>query len=209
MSQLLHEPTIRLRSLSQARGRASLELVRELFGLRDEPAEARVRPHPPSSPRSTTSSATARLMRIGTAAARSRLRRRAMSPSSCEAHPPHPPARSSRSSRPGTDLRRRRARGRERAAAERPRVEDKSRWVDTIEQALLAGEIDLAVPLGQGRAGRAGRGPVAARGARTGGGRGRALRRANARGPPRVRTWARAACATPRSCVRRARTCAW
>ena len=40
MSRLLHEPTIRLRSLSEARGHASLELVRELFGLRDdEPAE--------------------------------------------------------------------------------------------------------------------------------------------------------------------------
>jgi glutamyl-tRNA reductase len=39
MSRLLHEPTIRLRSLSQERGHASLELVRELFGLRDEPVE--------------------------------------------------------------------------------------------------------------------------------------------------------------------------
>jgi glutamyl-tRNA reductase len=38
MSRLLHEPTIRLRSLSEARGHASLELVRELFGLRDESA---------------------------------------------------------------------------------------------------------------------------------------------------------------------------
>jgi glutamyl-tRNA reductase len=39
MSRLLHEPTIRLRSLSEERGHASLELVRELFGLReDEPA---------------------------------------------------------------------------------------------------------------------------------------------------------------------------
>jgi glutamyl-tRNA reductase len=42
MSRLLHEPTIRLRSLSEDRGHASLELVRELFGLReDEPAEGR------------------------------------------------------------------------------------------------------------------------------------------------------------------------
>jgi glutamyl-tRNA reductase len=40
MSRLLHEPTIRLRSLGEDRGHASLELVRELFGLReDEPAE--------------------------------------------------------------------------------------------------------------------------------------------------------------------------
>jgi glutamyl-tRNA reductase len=36
MSRLLHEPTIRLRSLSQERGHSSLELVRELFGLHDD-----------------------------------------------------------------------------------------------------------------------------------------------------------------------------
>jgi glutamyl-tRNA reductase len=36
-SRLLHEPTIRLRGLSDGRGHASLELVRELFGLRDDP----------------------------------------------------------------------------------------------------------------------------------------------------------------------------
>jgi glutamyl-tRNA reductase len=39
MSRLLHEPTIRLRSLSEERGHASLELVRELFGLREDGAE--------------------------------------------------------------------------------------------------------------------------------------------------------------------------
>jgi glutamyl-tRNA reductase len=38
MSRLLHEPTIRLRSLSEERGHASLELVRELFGLREDEA---------------------------------------------------------------------------------------------------------------------------------------------------------------------------
>jgi glutamyl-tRNA reductase len=38
MSRLLHEPTIRLRSMGADRGHASLELVRELFGLRDEAA---------------------------------------------------------------------------------------------------------------------------------------------------------------------------
>lgn len=37
MSRLLHEPTIRLRSLGEGRGHASLELVRELFGLRQAP----------------------------------------------------------------------------------------------------------------------------------------------------------------------------
>jgi glutamyl-tRNA reductase len=36
MSRLLHEPTIRLRSFSHERGHASLELVRELFGLRGD-----------------------------------------------------------------------------------------------------------------------------------------------------------------------------
>ncbi len=39
VSRLLHEPTIRLRSLSQERGHASLQLVRELFGLDAEPPE--------------------------------------------------------------------------------------------------------------------------------------------------------------------------
>jgi glutamyl-tRNA reductase len=38
MSRLLHEPTIRLRSFSEARGHASLELVRELFALREDAA---------------------------------------------------------------------------------------------------------------------------------------------------------------------------
>jgi glutamyl-tRNA reductase len=38
-SRLLHEPTIRLRGLSGERGHASLELIRELFGLQEPPAE--------------------------------------------------------------------------------------------------------------------------------------------------------------------------
>jgi glutamyl-tRNA reductase len=38
MSRLLHEPTIRLRSFGEDRGHASLELVRELFGLREDAA---------------------------------------------------------------------------------------------------------------------------------------------------------------------------
>jgi glutamyl-tRNA reductase len=54
MSRLLHEPTIRLRSLSEARGHSSLELVRELFGLRDEEgveeAEERTRIPPAQLP---------------------------------------------------------------------------------------------------------------------------------------------------------------
>jgi glutamyl-tRNA reductase len=36
MSRLLHEPTIRLRSLGEDRGHAGLELVRELFGLGED-----------------------------------------------------------------------------------------------------------------------------------------------------------------------------
>jgi glutamyl-tRNA reductase len=40
VNRLLHEPTIRLRSFSQERGHASLQLVRELFGL-DEEARGR------------------------------------------------------------------------------------------------------------------------------------------------------------------------
>ena len=38
MSRLLHEPTIRLRSLGSDRGHASLEIVRELFGLQEDAA---------------------------------------------------------------------------------------------------------------------------------------------------------------------------
>ena len=38
-SRLLHEPTIKLRSLSGDRGHASLEIVRELFGLREDAPE--------------------------------------------------------------------------------------------------------------------------------------------------------------------------
>jgi glutamyl-tRNA reductase len=39
MSRLLHEPTIRLRGLGEDRGHASLELVRELFALREDAPE--------------------------------------------------------------------------------------------------------------------------------------------------------------------------
>jgi glutamyl-tRNA reductase len=38
LGRLLHEPTIRLRSFSQERGHSSLQLVRELFGLDEEPS---------------------------------------------------------------------------------------------------------------------------------------------------------------------------
>ncbi|HTU77425.1 MAG TPA: glutamyl-tRNA reductase [Solirubrobacteraceae bacterium] len=39
MSRLLHEPTIRLRSLGEDRGHASLQLIRELFALREDAPE--------------------------------------------------------------------------------------------------------------------------------------------------------------------------
>ncbi len=48
MTRLLHEPTIRLRSLSEERGHANLELVRELFGLREERADELSTEHPPA-----------------------------------------------------------------------------------------------------------------------------------------------------------------
>ncbi len=38
-NRLLHEPTIRLRSLSEARSHSSLQVVRELFGLREDGVE--------------------------------------------------------------------------------------------------------------------------------------------------------------------------
>ena len=38
-NRLLHEPTIRLRSLSQAHSHSSLQVARELFGLREDPSE--------------------------------------------------------------------------------------------------------------------------------------------------------------------------
>jgi glutamyl-tRNA reductase len=49
MSRLLHEPTIRLRSLSEERGHASLELVRELFGLREEESSPQQAPNEPAN----------------------------------------------------------------------------------------------------------------------------------------------------------------
>jgi glutamyl-tRNA reductase len=49
MSRLLHEPTIRLRSLGEDRGHASLELARELFGLRED-APSEEQPPAASSP---------------------------------------------------------------------------------------------------------------------------------------------------------------
>jgi glutamyl-tRNA reductase len=44
LNRLLHEPTIRLRGFSQERGHASLQLVRELFGLDEESRSERTPP---------------------------------------------------------------------------------------------------------------------------------------------------------------------
>jgi glutamyl-tRNA reductase len=43
-NRILHEPTIRLRSLSEARSHASLQLVRELFALQETPDEQQAPP---------------------------------------------------------------------------------------------------------------------------------------------------------------------
>jgi glutamyl-tRNA reductase len=43
-NRLLHEPTIRLRSLSEARGHASLQLVRELFALQEHAPDEQTPP---------------------------------------------------------------------------------------------------------------------------------------------------------------------
>ena len=91
MSRLLHEPTIRLRSLGEDRGHASLELVRELFALRDDTPRGRA-----TSRRSRDAGNVAEVARPAPArprarcvdahrnpaAARSRLHRPSWSPSS-------------------------------------------------------------------------------------------------------------------------------
>ena len=64
-NRILHEPTIRLRSLSETRSHASLQLVRELFALQQDgeerhpgmtPPRAPPAARAPSSPRCTTCS---------------------------------------------------------------------------------------------------------------------------------------------------------
>ena len=87
---------------------------------------------------------------------------------------------------------------------------DKSRWVDAIERALLAGEIDLAVHSAKDVPGELAAG-LGARWARPRARRPRtccAGRTAWSRSP-RARASARAACAAPPSCAPRARTCGW
>ncbi len=127
MSRLLHEPTIRLRSLGEDRGHASLELVRELFGLREDAAVAGAIGEAGGGPRPASTSRA--LMRIGTrrsvlALAQARLvadRLEIGQQGGCEIVPV---ATSGDSGAAG---------------------QDKSRWVAELEDALLEGKIDVAV----------------------------------------------------------------
>jgi glutamyl-tRNA reductase len=76
--RLLHEPTIRLRSLSEERGHGSLELVRELFGLGEEGKEGAARSDPASGdthdarPAADAASASAELAEVRSLDARRR-----------------------------------------------------------------------------------------------------------------------------------------
>ena len=230
MSRLLHEPTIRLRSLSEERGHASLELVRELFGLRDdEPAEsadrgrgassdrarpARRGPRPPAPPPglrrlpAMPARAAARaLMRIGTRGSALGARAGGTSRERWRADARARRARATTTSGRARDHDQRRQR--ELAAPAGGAPADKSRWVDTIEAALLAGEIDLAVhsakdvpgELAEGLALLGAPARVAAEDVLCG-----ATLWSRS---PRARAWGRAACAEPRNCGPRARTCGW
>ena len=92
------------------------------------------------------------------------------------------------------------------AQTRRAPVDDKSRWVDTIEHALLAGEIDLAVHSAKDVPGELVDGlsllGAPARAAR----RGRAVRRRRRRRPAAAgAASAPAACVAPRSCCARTR----
>ena len=130
MSRLLHEPTIRLRSGSGEHGHSSLEFVRELFGLQDEPVGDGSRSRR-SSPRSTTCASAGpgpragrQPMRIGTRGselALAQATRVAGMIGGCEV------VTITTSGDRGAG------------------VGDKSRWVAELEDALSGGEIDLAV----------------------------------------------------------------
>ena len=122
VKRLLHEPTLRVRQLDAEHRHARLQLLRELFGL-DEPAAA-------ERPAGGEVRPLRRATRVD-AAAGGHPRQRAR---------PRPGALGGRPARRRGDRRDRRPRGDQARG-----VGDKSRWVDAIEAALVAGEIDLAV----------------------------------------------------------------
>ena len=168
-NRILHEPTIRLRSLSETRSHASLQLVRELFALQQDgeeeasgetPPRAAPAGRTPNSPRCTTCSgagARARrsfggVVRIGTrgsalALAQARLVAALLEPIDGL------PGRRGHLRRAGYDHNRRGSgSAAEHADSGNPPTDerplaggDKSRWVLGLERALSAGEIDLAV----------------------------------------------------------------
>jgi hydroxymethylbilane synthase len=88
-------------------------------------------------------------MRIGTRGSALALAQAGHVAKLLEAHPPHPPAEIitivTTGDRTSASASENRGEHLDRGGNEKGVMEDKSRWVDTIEQALLAGEIDLAV----------------------------------------------------------------
>ena len=165
VSRLLHEPTLRLKGASvDGDSYVYVQALRELFGLEPDGARwpaARDRAGAATSPRSTSAAAGAT---VDAADRHARQRARAR-PGALGGRPAGRRHRARRRSAPRGD------------AGER-RVGDKSRLVKEIEEALLAGEVDLAVHSAKDVPGRAARRPRDRRRARA---RGRA-RRARGRG---------------------------
>ncbi len=163
MSRLLHEPTIRLRSLSSERGHASLEIVRELFGLQEDAAEQQApsaaelaEVHDLSDRRSARRRPRTALMRLGTRRSALALAQAEIVASfigDCEIVPIV--TSGDRGARQG----------------------DKSRWVTELEQALTNGEIDLAVHSAKDLPGELADGLALLGAPARAGERGRALRR--------------------------------
>ena len=179
MTRLLHEPTIRLRSLEdgrRARAHASLELVRELFALRDDEASE----HPEGRPQSGEGAQAAG----GLAEVHDLERRRAdparRKPADADRHP----AQRARA-RAGRARRRDARRCRDRPDRDRRRRRRRAAGQVALGGRARAGAARRAGrprrALRQGRAGRARAGPRAARRARARGRRGRALRRGRPR----------------------------
>ena len=192
MSRLLHEPTIRLRSLGGERGHASLELVRELFGLREDAAGA--------------------AGAAGAGGARRTVARPRAAAASADAD--RDPAQRARARQAeagrASDARRQveivadrdaaaTAASRRRGQVALGRASSSARCCD--------GEIDLAVHSAKDVPGELADGLALAGRAGARGRRGRAVRRGRPRASSAAaRASARAACAGTRSCARRART---